>query len=143
MASINDEEEESADETNNASEEGADANDVNEEDIINEADRKPPRLFTFTCVNSYGTAEVDAIKDDGKPIKFSNRCGTFHLCIENATYIISTSLSCGILGTRNLMIQDGSFQISFAIIVLAGLTLPSNGIRERRKCSTTKRPPNS
>ncbi len=47
--------------------------DVNEDDTINEADRTPPRMFTFTCVNSYGNAEVDAIRDDGKPIKFSNR----------------------------------------------------------------------
>ena len=64
------EEQESPDESNNVSEEG---DDINEDDIVNEADRKPPRLFTFTCVNSYGNAEVDAIKDDGKPIRFSNR----------------------------------------------------------------------
>ena len=64
------EEQESPDESNNVSEEG---DDINEDDIVNEADRKPQRLFTFTCVNSYGNAEVDAIKDDGKPIRFSNR----------------------------------------------------------------------
>ena len=82
MSSSNHDEEESPDESNNVSEEG---DDVNEDDIVNEADRKPPRLFTFTCVNSYGNAEVDAIKDDGKPIKFSNRYDINHCKVIKVT----------------------------------------------------------
>ena len=77
------EEQESPDESNNVSEEG---DDINEDDIVNEADRKPPRLFTFTCVNSYGNAEVDAIKDDGKPIRFSNRYNRI-VCIQKKKHI--------------------------------------------------------
>ena len=34
---------------------------------------RPPRMFTFHTVNSYGNADVDTIRDDGKPIKFHNR----------------------------------------------------------------------
>jgi ubiquitin carboxyl-terminal hydrolase 4/11/15 len=43
-----------------------------EADTVNEDDRKP-RLFSFHMVNSYGSAEMDGIKDDGRPIKLSNR----------------------------------------------------------------------
>ena len=41
-------------------------------DLVNEADRKP-HLFTFHMVNSYGSAEVETIRNDSNPIKFSSK----------------------------------------------------------------------
>ncbi|XP_013412555.1 ubiquitin carboxyl-terminal hydrolase 15 isoform X3 [Lingula anatina] len=38
-----------------------------------EPKEKKHRMFEFHLVNSYGSSEIGALKDDGKPIKFSNR----------------------------------------------------------------------
>ncbi|CAH1783519.1 unnamed protein product, partial [Owenia fusiformis] len=59
--------------------ENTETNSINNknQDIINENDTNkspaPCRLFSFTLVNSYGSAEVEQIKDNGKPIKLSGR----------------------------------------------------------------------
>lgn len=46
--------------------------DEDSDDRVNEVDRQP-RLFAIRMVNSYGSAEVNSIRDDGKPIRFHNR----------------------------------------------------------------------
>ena len=35
--------------------------------------KKPCYLFGMTLVNSYGSADVNRLQDDGKPIKFTSR----------------------------------------------------------------------
>ena len=44
-----------------------------EDDDISDMDpeQQTQRLFTFIGVNSSGTSEVDSIRDDGQPIRFS------------------------------------------------------------------------
>ncbi len=51
------------------------ASDGEEEEDFNKLYRDPNgrlRLFKFAVVNSYGSAEMEKIKDDGKPIKISS-----------------------------------------------------------------------
>ncbi len=57
-----------------------------DEDTVNEADRKP-RLFAFHFVNSYGSAEVDGIRDDGRPIKFHSEYIQAHTCQQLSNLI--------------------------------------------------------
>ena len=48
-----------------------DAEDEESRTLVNGNDSKH-RIFYFHMVNSYGSAEVDGIHDDGRPIKFSS-----------------------------------------------------------------------
>ena len=53
--------------TNGSSEETEDEN-------VNDCEEeKKPRMFSFHSINSYGSAEVEKIKDDGTPIKLSSK----------------------------------------------------------------------
>ena len=63
--------EESATSASKTDEKLASADNNVDEDTVNEADRRPP-FFTFHMVNSYGSTEVDGIRNDGNPIKFSS-----------------------------------------------------------------------
>ena len=49
------------------------SSDMNGEDEDNSSEEiKAPRLFKFTAVNSYGSAELDnKFKDDGKPLRLN------------------------------------------------------------------------
>ena len=47
----------------------AESDEEEEEDVSEDGTH---RLFSFHMVNSYGSAEMDGIRDDGKPIKFSS-----------------------------------------------------------------------
>ena len=51
------------------------SSDMNGEEEENSSEEiKPPRLFKFTSVNSYGSAELDnKFKDDGKPLKLNGK----------------------------------------------------------------------
>ena len=50
------------------------SSDMNGEDENSSEEAKSPRLFRFTVVNSYGSAELDnKFKDDGKPLKLNGR----------------------------------------------------------------------
>lgn len=50
------------------------SSDMNGEDENSSEEVKSPRLFRFTVVNSYGSAELDnKFKDDGKPLKLNGR----------------------------------------------------------------------
>ena len=50
------------------------SSDMNGEDENSSEETKAPRLFRFTVVNSYGSAELDnKFKDDGKPLKLNGR----------------------------------------------------------------------
>lgn len=35
------------------------------------AEKTVPTLFTMCTVNSYGSADLDSMKDDGKPLRIS------------------------------------------------------------------------
>ena len=48
------------------------SSDINGEDGENTSEECSPRLFKFTAVNSYGSAELDnKFKDNGKPLKLN------------------------------------------------------------------------
>ncbi|XP_078676513.1 ubiquitin carboxyl-terminal hydrolase 15-like isoform X3 [Branchiostoma floridae x Branchiostoma belcheri] len=46
-------------------------NSMSDEEV--NCDNRPHRMFTFHLVNSYGSAEIEHIRDDDRPIKFTNR----------------------------------------------------------------------
>ncbi|KAK3578660.1 hypothetical protein CHS0354_002964 [Potamilus streckersoni] len=53
---------------------GSDQTSENSEDCVRTDNFKPPRLFKFTLVNSYGNADMDyKLNDDGKPLKLNSR----------------------------------------------------------------------
>lgn len=63
------------DEEKSSAKSSAKSSDMNGEDEENSSEEvKAPRLFRFTAVNSYGSAELDnKFKDDGKPLKLNGR----------------------------------------------------------------------
>jgi len=73
---MNNDEDDSSDEsptTNKTSSSAAtDDTDELEDDTVNEDDLKP-QMFTIHLVNSFGSTEVDGIREDGRPIKFPAR----------------------------------------------------------------------
>ena len=56
----------------------AESDEEEEEDVSEDGTH---RLFSFHMVNSYGSAEMDGIRDDGKPIKFSSESALNSLVI--------------------------------------------------------------
>ena len=65
-------EETGSDVTPDSDKSSARSSDMNGEEEENSEEMKPPRLFKFTSVNSYGSAELDnKFKDDEKPLKLN------------------------------------------------------------------------
>ncbi|KAL3853771.1 hypothetical protein ACJMK2_017284 [Sinanodonta woodiana] len=74
--------EQSDDSSNNVTDEekgsdsisGSDQTSENSEDSVKTDNVKPPRLFRFTLVNSYGNTDMDyKLNDDGKPLKLNSK----------------------------------------------------------------------
>ena len=56
----------------------AKSSDMNGEEDENASEEFCPRLFKFTAVNSYGSAELDnKFKDDGKPLKLNGKWAVY------------------------------------------------------------------
>ena len=45
------------------------------------AEQKKCRLFNMTLVNSYGSADVHRLHDDGNPLKFTSRMLFCYICV--------------------------------------------------------------
>ena len=48
--------------------------DTEENDKKEDCEEKIPRLFTIKIVNTYGSADLDTLKDDGSVLKISSEC---------------------------------------------------------------------
>ena len=64
---------------NNGAEENGRCGNLNNE---KKEDKKGSTLFGMTLVNSYGSAVLAKLKDDGNPIKFTSRCSFIAKCGE-------------------------------------------------------------
>ena len=52
-----------------------------ERDKTQRGDTSKPTLFTMSTVNSYGSADIEHLKDDGKPLKLSGMFLFLFVCL--------------------------------------------------------------
>lgn len=50
----------------------------------------PAKLFTFSIVNSYGTANISPLPCDGNVLKLNRQCLSFFSCIDSFIFFKAT-----------------------------------------------------
>jgi hypothetical protein len=71
-----------------------------DEEEKDETEEDDHRLFTLSVINSYGSSEVQKIKDDGKPIRFTSKNEIYCLILNYSTGWSNKNVPARPLGTR-------------------------------------------